>query len=546
MRRSRRSRPATIFVAAAAVGLTAVIASPDIGLAQQRQQQQQQQQQQARKPTAPPPQVRQAQPRQVQQSRPSNSQAPKREVTKVTKNTGSSGDSNKRSPSTSNTASRPVTKPPVKETADKKPTIREAAPKPVAKPVAKSDTVKKTDTAKTVDTVKKPVQPQIKVGGPAAADPNANKRVPVNKPTDLTKVDPKKVDPKNPTKPVVAGPLGPIPPGGNTKTLPLGQKTGGPTAPVTLPGQKTAGQTPQTRPFVMGPPPPPAKGLNIKPMTPVKTAWVDKGFLGRPTLPPGPAPRFLGGPSWYQTAPRFSWYPWGGRKYLPYFFVGTVVTGAVVVAGYNYWTPPPPSCYAGGSTVYYYPGTRVCYDFSVAREDDDFECHGKVFKYRPSRYRTVETMIENEAPTAVPVATWVEKSPERKVQVQAAIERAAARAKTVAAVAAVTPEKLDCSACVVPLGPTEGEDGQATVSMVNNCDHAVTVSGGLVKSDAAADTPPVCEWQGEVPAGQEVVACTKPTADFTEVRVFMNGVVPVEGTTQPAASCRIPDQPKAN
>ncbi len=530
MKRIWSTQASSSLAAVAITGLATSLTLPDTSHAQQQKK--------------PEPQVRQVAPRvvqpqrQVTQSARQAVQPARREVVKAPRNTASSDSVRKVSPPAS-TVSKPVSKPVIREAAPKpiinqKPIIRDSASKPV---LNKTEPPKTANTRTPVELPKKPLD---------AAKVDPKKLDPIKRPGDLTKgpilqpIDPAKrtgdltrIDPsKGPLLPgKVGGPLGPTPSGSNA--------TGRPIGPAGLPGQKTASPIaqPPIRAVSL-----PARGVNIKPMLVPTRIAAPNQMLWRPAKPPIPAPRLFG-PAWYQPAPKFSWYPWGGRKYFPYFFVGTVVTGAVVVAGYNYWTPPPPSCYAGGSTVYYYPGTRVCYDFSVAREDDDFECHGKVFKYRPSRYRTVETMIENEAATAVPVATWQEREPARKVQVQAAIDRAAARAQTIAA---VPPEKLDCSACLAALGPTEGEDGQATVSMVNNCDHDITVSGGLTKTGAPADTPAVCEFQGDVPAGQEVVACTKPTSDFAEAQVFLNAVVPVEGTTKPAPACRIPDAPKAN
>ncbi len=516
MRRLRRLRSRASIVTVAVGGMAALLSAPHDAGAQQQQQPRTQQ--------APPkPQVRQVTPKPTQTARPSTT-GQRREVTKVTRNTGS-GDVKKPTSSSSSNAPKPreqVSKPVVRDaTSTPKPNSNTANTNKTPEPNKKTG-----DIPKKLEPIKKPTD---------AAKVDQKTLDPVKRAGDLTKVDPS----KGPPKPNTAGPLGPVPPGPNANKLPLGSNSTPPGG--TIPGQKTA--TPINK--IVAPQAlihTPAKGLNIKPLAPPKVASVNL-LLFKPMRPPVPPPRLIG-PAWYQPAPRFSWYPWGGRKYFPYFFVGTIVTGAVVVAGYNYWTPPPPSCYAGGSTVYYYPGTRVCYDFSVAREDDEFECHGKVFRYRPSRYRTVETMIENEAPSAVPVTTWAQSAPpERKVQVQAAIDRAAARAQTIAAAPL---EKLDCSACLAALGPTEGEDGQATVSVVNNCDHDVTVSGGLAKTGAPADTPAVCEFQGDVPAGQEVVACTKPTSDFTEAQVFLNAVVPVAGTAKAAPACRIPDQPKAN
>lgn len=416
------------------------------------------------------------------------------------------------------------------------PKVRQAQPKPQQqqqkKTTSSDQPVKKKEVPKTAN----------------KSNPDSVKKSPVVTKAPIPKIDPKKTADPSKLVPKKSADPGKQPiPGSGTPTIPKVTKL--PIAPKgTIPGQPTlpSGQK-LAVPGVPGSKMPstvlykPAPGLKIKPMLPPKIAPANL-TLWKPAKPPMPAPKLFG-PAWFKPAPKFSWYPWGGKKYFPYFFVGTVVTGAVIVAGYNYWTPPPPSCYAGGSVVYYYPGTRICYDFSVAREDDEFECHGKVFRYRPSRYRTVELMIEDEGTTAVPVSTWAEKEPDRKAQVQSAIDRAAARAKTVAA---VPTEKLDCSACLAALGPTEGEDGQATVSVVNNCDHDITVSGGLTKTGASADTPAVCEFQGDVPAGQEVVACTKPTSDFSEAQVFLNAVVPVEGTAKPAPACRIPDQPKAN
>lgn len=277
----------------------------------------------------------------------------------------------------------------------------------------------------------------------------------------------------------------------------------------------------------------PAPGLvNIKPLAPPKVVLLP------PKLPPVPPPKWAG-PPWGLKAPKLSWYPWGGKAYFPYFFVGTVATVGVAVVGYNYWLAPPPSCYAAGSVIYYYPGTKVCFDFATAREEDPFECHGKVFRWRPTKYRTVETLIEAEAPQAVVASAWIAEDPQRTVEVRSAIDRAAARAQSVAA----TPlDQLDCSTCLSALGPTQGDNGQCTVSLVNNCDHDVTVSGGLSKTSATPDTPTVCDFQGDVPAGAEVAACTRPCGEFADAQVFLNAVVPVAGTAKPAPSCRIPQK----
>lgn len=272
----------------------------------------------------------------------------------------------------------------------------------------------------------------------------------------------------------------------------------------------------------------PAPGLvNIKPLGPPKVV------LLAPKLPPAPAPKWVG-PPWGLKAPKLAWYPWAGRSYFPYFFVGTVAVVGVV--GYNYWSAPPPSCYAAGSVIYYYPGTKVCFDFATAREEDPFECHGKIFRWKPSRYRAVETLIETEAPLALVASEWIAEDPQRLVEVSAAIDRAALRSQSVAA----SPlDQLDCSTCLSALGPTPGDNGQCTVSLVNNCDHEVTVSGGLAKTSAGPDTPTLCDFQGDVPAGTEVAACTRPCGEFTDAQIFLNAVVPVLGTPKPAPACRI-------
>jgi hypothetical protein len=331
-------------------------------------------------------------------------------------------------------------------------------------------------------------------------------------------------------QPTIPGKIGqPLPgqviPLPGAKTLPLPGKIALPAAqpvPKTLPWQGKIAI--------------PAPGLTkILPFKPVKPG-LNVTLL--PKLPPVPPKKWSGPP--FGTIPqRLSWHPWAGKRVFPYFFVGLVAATAVAVPARSYWSPPPPSCYAGGSAVYYYPGTRTCFDFAVAQSDDPFECHGRVFRWKPERYRTVETLIAETAETSEVAQGWVEKEPARKALVTAGLQRATARAQTIASVPI---EKLDCSTCLAALGPTEGENGLATVSLVNNCEHDVTVAGGLAKVEAAVGTEPVCEFVGDIPTGGEVAACTKPAEDFADAQLFLNTVTPAAGTAKAAPACRIPEQ----
>lgn len=424
-----------------------------------------------------------------------------------------------------------------------RPVIRNVQPKPVQRPVVATPApsvvrkqVQKSNPAPVVNkaptpilkaptlkapTIKAAVPKKIVSPGPGSGGPSSDGKGSGGTGTAAKKL----VSPVSPPVPVVTapnlpgkGPVGLAPPKGLPGPLPNAGKLALPNAPKGFNPNWLAK---------------PAPGLaTIKPLMPPKVVLLP------PKLPPVPPPKWAG-PPWGLKAPKLSWYPWGGRSYFPYFFVGTVATVGVAVVGYNYWSAPPPSCYAAGSVIYYYPGTKVCFNFATAREEDPFECHGKVFRWRPTKYRTVETLIEAEAPQAVVAETWIAEDPQRVVEVRSAIDRAAAAAQTVA----MTPlDQLDCSTCLSALGPTQGDNGQCTVSLVNNCDHEVTVSGGLSKTAATPDTPTVCDFQGDVAAGAEVAACTRPCGEFTDAQIFLNAVIPVAGTAKPAPSCRIPQK----
>jgi hypothetical protein len=358
--------------------------------------------------------------------------------------------------------------------------------------------------------------------------PNANKLALPNAGTPAN---------KNPTPPPQAQIKG-APPAGGSSSLqgPFGKQVAGqlgkgPTPPAGSSslqgpfGKQIAGQLGKgSQPAV--------KPSNMKPIT-------ANGLLPAklpPVRPPVIAPQF-------RTAfvpNTFGWHPWRGRNLFPYFFVGAIVAGGSYAA-YNYWSAPVPSCYVGGLARYYYPGTRVCYDFASAVEGDDFEVEGRVYRWQPTRYRTVETLIESEEASAEPSTGWVERQPVRAAAVQSNIQRAASRAQTLAA---LPPAKLDCSTCLSALGPTQGENNMCTVSVVNNCDHDVSVVGGLTRTSAAAGAPPLCDFTGDVGAGLEVVACSKPCDEFADAQVFLNTVVPAAGTPKPAPSCR-PQQQQA-
>jgi hypothetical protein len=502
-------------------------------------------------------------------SAPSDAQAPqvKREAVKVAPKTAPTPQIRQVAP---RPASRPAAQSQSRPTAT--PTVRREVQKIVrSQPSTSVPSVTKVDRPTPSPTIKK-VIPATPASTTKVTSPATKVTVP-----KVTKIDPaQKTTPGVPSKivtPTVPGKvLQPTLPAPGTKigqptipgkivqpTLPLpGTKIGQPTIPgkigqptlpggvVPLPGSKTlplpgkiTAPLPSTGPKTIpwqGKLPIPAPGLTkVLPFKPVKPG-VNLTLL--PKLPPIPPKRWTG-PPFGTIPPRLTWHPWAGKRVFPYFFVGLIAATAIAVPARAYWSPPPPSCYAGGSAVYYYPGTRTCFDFSVAQPEDPFECHGRVFRWKPERYRTVETLIAETADTSEVAEGWVEKEPSRKVLVTAGMQRASVRAQTVAA---VPMEKLDCSTCLAALGPTEGNHGLATVSLVNNCEHDVTVAGGLAKVDAPAGTEPVCEFVGDIPTGGEVAACTKPAEDFADAQLFLNTVAPAAGTAKAAPACRIPEQ----
>lgn len=446
--------------------------------------------------------------------------------------------------------------------------IKNVAPKQAPPPQAKAPVPKKIVT---------PASPPLKSAVPANLPKTTKPATPpstiVNPgsgggttKTPLTKIDPSKTVPAGkPDALKSATPIGKtiVPPG--NQPLPLIKTAPPVVTKLPLPGSGSSPGTPPVKlpppgaklpqvPGQIGLPPPglkvpnpgnpgpiglPPPGLKVPKMPPL--AKVPPGlYFPPPKLPPAPPPKWVGPPP--PIPPSFGWHPWKGKNLLPAFFVGAVIGVGVASAGYTYWAPPPPSCYLAGGVVYYYPGTKICFDFATAVPGDPFVFENRVYYWEPRRYRTVERLIEVERERAEVVDGWADREPTRVTLVKAGMDRAANRAKSVAAVPI---DKLDCSTCLTAIGPTEGENGQCTVSLANNCDHAVSVSGGLSLAAAKADDPPLCDFQGEVPTAAEVAACTRPCADFTEAQVFLNAVIPVAGTTRPSSACRVPEPREA-
>jgi hypothetical protein len=409
-------------------------------------------------------------------------------------------------------------------------------PKKIVTPAPKSNVTPPPKTIVTPATPPPTKTPLTKL--PPKIDPNAKTPQTGNLPPGATPIGKTIVPPSANTLPVgkiVTPPPGNIitklPPGG---LPPANPPSGGGVQPI--PGKFVPLAKPPLQ-YVPKGPIQAAPGLNIPGL--VFKQPPPKYKFYPPLPPPVPPPKWAGPAT---IPPAWGWHPWKGKNMLPYFVVGAVVGVGVGAVAYNYWTPPPPSCYLGGGVVYYYPGTKVCFDFATAVAGDPFVFEDRIYYWEPRRYRTVELLIAAEQPRAEPALGWADREPTRLTLVKSGMDRAASRAKSVAAVPF---DQLDCSTCLAALGPTEGENGMCTVSLVNNCDHDVIASGGLALTSAAAGSPPLCDFQGEVPAGAEVAACTKPCGEFNEAQVFLNAVIPTEATQRPSPSCRVAEQREA-